>query len=428
MEVADWQRDFIHGQCLQNLLSSRVPEEGWFIAAPGYSPYGNYVWFRDNAECAMALDEYSATFGETRFFGITANALLRAFHYFESKKDGVDKLSGMRNKVMNPEFYNSSYHPHARVSQNGETIAGPWNNIQYDSVARSVIALTKHLALTRDKSTFARCEAGLRVAMKYLFDSIWDQSSNRKMLTVCANEWEEKEEAHLRNPLFSSVVGLLYAASRDCSMLEEYMSLKEINLAEYQRETESMLKAFFLRDGELKMIKRFEEPPTGTCSTSLWLLTTYGVFPTNGEVFEKTLNMIAGSRYLSVDLDPKDMRGNKSKGVRRYEVGTGSNGHAEFSPFVDHYWGGQAWIITTAQLATGLAMKGDLERAHDLFTSCLQTRNREGTLPEQFDGTYFDASSYAKWKEWSHASAPAPWLAWSHAEVIRAYTVIHKSN
>ena len=376
----------------------------------------------------MALDEYAAAFGETRFFEITASALSRAFRYFESKKDGVDKLSGMSNKVTNPEFYNSSYHPHARVSQNGETIAGPWNDIQYDSVARSVIALTKHLALTRDKSTFERCEAGLRVAMKYLFDSIWDQSANRKMLTVCANEWEEKDEPHLRSPLFSSVVGLLYAASRHCSMLEEYMSLKEINLAEYQRETESMLKAFFLRDGELKMIKRFEEPPTGTCSTSLWLLTTYGVFPTNGEVFEKTLNMIAGSRYLSVDLDPKDMRGNKSKGVRRYEVGTGSNGHAEFSPFVDHYWGGQAWIITTAQLATGLAMKGDLERAHDLFTSCLQTRNREGTLPEQFDGTYFDASSYAKWKEWSHASAPAPWLAWSHAEVIRAYTVIHKSN
>jgi GH15 family glucan-1,4-alpha-glucosidase len=376
----------------------------------------------------MALDEYSSTFGEARLFEITARALTRAFRYFETVEEGVNRLSELQNKLTNPEFYNSSHHPHARVSEDGQPIPGPWNDIQYDSAARTVIALAKHMALTRDESTFKKCEAGLKISLKYLFDSVWDRSDNRARLTVCANEWEEKEEPHLRSPLFSSVTGLLCAASRYGLTLEEYVQIKDIDLKECQKQTESMLREFFIRDGVIKMIKRYEEPPTGNCSSSLWLLTTYDIAPVKSQTFENTINTLTESNYLSVELDLKDNPGRKGRVLRRYEITQNDNERGNKSTYVDHYWGGQAWIITTAQLATGFAKRGDLERAQDLFNLCLQARSDDGKLPEQFPGTFYDPSRYAEWKEWSRSNTPAPWLAWSHAEVIRAYTSICNAN
>lgn len=428
LDLTAEQTEYIHGQCLENLLSARVESEGWFIAAPGYPPYGNYVWLRDNAECAMALDEYSATFGDKRLFEYSAKALLRSFRYFETKEKGVGILTRMKSKVANPEFYNASYHPHARLSNRGEELTTPWNNIQYDSVARTVIALARHLSLTRDAELFEHCRSGLKVAMTYLFDAIWDNSSTERMLTVSANEWEERDEAHLRRPLFSSVVGLLFASSREAANLQEYIDMRGIDLKEDERQTESMLKSFFIRDGVVRMIKRFEEPPVGVCSSSLWLFTTYGIFAQGGEIFDKTLDSLEWNGNLTVELGPENLSTKKACGLRRYEI---ANLNASQSPdayFVDEYWGGQAWIITTAQLSVALAMKGDFENAYNLLNVCLRARSSEGRLPEQFEGTYFDKRKHEKWKELSHALTPPQWLAWSHAEVIRAYIAIRNIN
>lgn len=422
------EKSYIQGQCLENLLGARVEGQGWFIAAPGYAPYGNYVWLRDNAECVMALDEYSAATGNRTLFDYTSKALQRSFRYFETKEKGVNILRGMKSKVVNPEFYNDLYHPHARLSQIGEELTAPWNNIQYDSVARTVIALARHLAFTRDASLYQKCEPGLKVALRYLFDAIWDNSGSERMLTVSANEWEERDEAHLRKPLFSSVVGLLYAASRHVTSLQEYLDLRDIEVREYERQTESMLRAFFLNNGVVRMIKRFEEPAVGTCSSSLWLLTTYGVFSPRSEVFDKTLNSLAWSENLVVELGLKSHAERRACGLRRYEIASWDPTFSAGEFYVDQYWGGQAWIITTAQLATALASRGELERAKDLFRLCLQARDSNGKLPEQFDGTYLDRKKYENWMELTRSKAPPQWLAWSHAEVIRAYMAINTVN
>jgi GH15 family glucan-1,4-alpha-glucosidase len=332
----------------------------------------------------------------------------------------------METKLANPEFYNHSYHPHARLSENGTELTTPWNNIQYDSVARTIIALAKHLSLTHDKELLEKCKTGARVAISYLFDAIWDHSGTRRMLTVCANEWEEKDEPYLRGPLFSSVVGLLCAASRQCTIFEEFFEMQDINLKEYERQTESMLKGFFLQDGEVRMIKRFQEPPAGTCSTSLWLLTTYDVFPVKSEIFDKTIDSFRRNKNLAIEIGLHNGTGNKVRALRRYELPNGHDPNGGPS-HVDKYWGGQAWIITTAQLATGLARRGELEEASDALNLCLRARNSEGELPEQFEGTYIDLAAHEKWKEWTGTSGPAPWLAWSHAEVLRAFAAIHAS-
>ncbi len=421
------QDDYIHGQCLENLLHARVRDDGWFIAAPGYVPYGNYVWLRDNAECVIALDKYAATFGETRLFDISAKALYRSFRYIESKEKGVKTLSMMQSKLANPEFYNQSYHPHARLTGNGEELTAPWNNIQYDSVSRCLIALAKHLAYTRDTSLFEKCRPGVRVAISYLFDAIWEHSGPRRLLTVCANEWEEKDEPHLKSPLFSSVVGLLHAASRECIALEEHIEVKDIKLEEYEKQTRSMLTGFFLKDDEVRMMKRFQEPPAGTCSTSLWLLTTYDVFPVKGDIFDRTLDSLRLNKNLAVELDLNHGASGKVRALRRYEVPNGSDPSGG-PVHVDTYWGGQAWIITTAQLATCLARRGHVDEASDTLNLCLQARNSEGELPEQFEGTYMGETDHEKWKEWTGTSTPAPWLAWSHAEVLRAYAAIHNAR
>jgi hypothetical protein len=443
MELTETEADYVHDGCLTNLLTASVEGDGWFMAAPGYAPYGNYVWHRDNAECIMALDEYAATFGEARLFETTSKAILRSFLYFESKQKGVERLSGMKVKLTNAEFYDNSNHPHARLTRNGEELPGPWNNIQYDSVARMVVALAKHLSLTRNVGLFERCKAGLGVALRYLTDSIWDQSGSQRALTVCANEWEEKDEPHLRGPLFSSVVGLLYASGKySRTVLQEYTDFRGLDLEGYEKQTESMLKGFFVKDGVIRMIKRFDESPVGVCSTALWLLTSFDAFSPGGEVFDKTLDSLMSNRNLGVRLRTIDGASSGSSGggssdsvvaLRRYELSQPEmpsegataregNGH------VDTYWGGQAWIITTAQLATALAMRGDATQAKELLSVCLETRSAEGTLPEQFEGTYHDHAYHEKWREWSKARTPAPWLAWSHAEVMRAFAAVHRAS
>ena len=154
MELRGAEVDYVRGGCLTNLLTARVEGDGWFMAAPGYAPYGNYVWHRDYGECILALDEYASSFGEARLFEVTAKAILRSFLYFESKRKGVERLSGMKVKLTNPEFYDGANHPHARLSGKGDELSSPWNNIQNDSVARMVVALAKHLSLTRDAGLF----------------------------------------------------------------------------------------------------------------------------------------------------------------------------------------------------------------------------------------------------------------------------------
>jgi hypothetical protein len=482
MEGQTTSLEFLQGKCLKNLLSTRVEGDGWFVAAPDYSPYGDYVWHRDNAECVMALDEYAATFGETDLFEITAKAILRSFIYFESKQKGVAKLSKMKSRLTNPEFYDSAYHIHARLSMKGDELSGPWNTIQYDSVARMVVALAKHLSLTRNSRLFERCKPGLSVAYQYLCDAIWDEGGSRRVLTVCANEWEEKDEPHLRGPIFSSVVGLLFASGKySRSVLQQYLDLRDLDLDDYTKHTESMLKGFFVRDGVVRMLKRFDESPVGLCSTALWLLTTYDAFPLQGDVFRKTLDALVRSRGLGVRLkrgttptttssssggsgvygtSSADSEGNSSSSssdsgvvaLRRYELTTperragarvgaalttttspaaaaaaASAPVSETTGHVDTYWGGQAWIITTAQLATAIAMTGDVKRARDILDICLRARDSEGRLPEQFEGTCYDQSYYERWREWSQERAPAPWLSWSHAEVLRAYTAIYRA-
>lgn len=424
LKLSEDLESYMQGQCVNSLLSARIPEEGWFIAAPGYPPYGNYVWLRDNAECAMALDQYASTLGENGYFDITAKAILRAFRYLESVEKGVDRLVGLKTKLNNPDFYDGRYHPHARITQNGDPIPGPWNDIQYDSTARTIIALAKHLQLTHDISLIEKCRTGLRVAVRYLFDAIWDSSGSHKSLTVCANEWEEKDEPHLRSPLFSSVLGLLYAASRECSDLEEFVCFKDLDFKEFENVTRSMLAEYFVRDGVLRMIKRFGEPSTGICTSSLWLLTSYDVFPTKSEPFEKTVDSLLQSKTLSVELRLNHGQDKNVLGMRRYEIENG----VEHSPYVDQYWGGQAWVITTAQLAIALSMKGDVQSANDMFCLCLQARNADGKLPEQFDGTFLSKPKHDLWKEWSNVETPPLWLAWSHAEVLRAYVAIYRSN
>jgi hypothetical protein len=444
MELTSTEVDYVRGECLTNLLTASVEGDGWFMAAPGYEPYGNYVWHRDNAECIMALDEYAATFGEGRLYETTGRAILRSFLYFESKQKGVDKLSGMKVKLTNPEFYNASNHPHARLARDGQELPGPWNNVQFDSVARMVVALAKHLSLTRDAGLLQKCKSGLGVALQYLTQAIWDESGPQRALTVCANEWEERDEPHLRGPLFSSVVGLLHASGKySRSVLQEYVDFKGLDLEGYEKQTESMLKGFFVRDDVIRMIKRFDESPVGVCSTALWLLTSFDAFPPGGNVFDRTLDSLMRNRHLGVELRSIDgASGGEGSGgggdntvvaLRRYELSqperqadgaAARDGHGH----IDTYWGGQAWIITTAQLATALAMRGDVPQATDLLSVCLDARDAEGSLPEQFDGTYHDQAYHEKWREWSHACTPAPRLAWSHAEVLRAYAAIYRAS
>ena len=330
---------------MKNLLLAQDETEGWFVAAPGYGPYGGFVWHRDSAECVMALDVFASASGRRDIFEITEKALARSFRAIAEKEDGVKKLSEMKVKVSNPGFYDDKLHPHCRLRKDGQEVGEPWNNIQYDSVARLVVALSRHIALAGgvDQEEFKN---GLRVAASYLFDSIWDQVEGRRWLTVCANEWEEKDEPHVGGPLFSSVVGTLHAASLAAKELQQFFPLPEVG--EFTKLTMDMLLGLFTEKGSLKMLKRYHESPIGTCSTSLWLLTDYRVFPNDMPLFRKTVSEVVKSLYTEAMREATGGGVQMMGGLRRYLIPEDRHGLHTFHP--DGYWGGQAWVITTAQL------------------------------------------------------------------------------
>lgn len=415
-------RLYIEDGCLANLLLAQDRDEGWFIAAPGYRPYGDYVWQRDNAECVIALDMYASSSGRTDIFERTEKALVRSFRAVEEKEEGIRKLSSMKRKLFNPEFYDDKLHPHCRLTREGKEVVQPWNNIQYDSIARMLIALEKHIN-AKGKVIPERFEKGVHLSVVYLFDAIWDEIEGNRWLTVCANEWEEKDEPHIGGPLFSSVVGTILAASRSVQKLQNHFNLPDVR--EYEKITAEMLKGFFAEKGSLKMLKRYKQPASGTCSTSLWLLNDFEVFPDEPSIFKKTVSDVVKVLY-SENLKYSSKEVKLIGGLRRYMIPAEDKGIHGFHH--DRYWGGQAWVITTAQLSRSMAAIGLNDAAETLLKNCIETRDHEGRLPEQIEGTYLDHRMHEAWMQSTGESSPPPWLAWSHAEVLKAYVTLKQMN
>lgn len=414
---------YLADECVRNLLLTQDETEGWFVAAPGYGPYGDFVWHRDSAECVMALDMFASTSGRRGIFERTERALARSFRAIADKEEGVKKLSEMTAKVSNPGFYDDRLHPHCRLRKDGQEVGEPWNNVQYDSVARLVVALSRHIALEGgvDQEKFKK---GLQVATSYLFDAIWDQVEGRRWLTVCANEWEEKDEPHVGGPLFSSVVGTIYAASLAAKDLQQLFPLPDVS--EFTKLTMDMLLGLFRESEDLKMLKRYHESPIGTCSTSLWLLTDYRVFSNDTPTFRETISEVVKSLYTETTREAPGGGVNLMGGLRRYFIPETPDGLHAFHP--DGYWGGQAWVITTAQLSRAMAILGRHDAAETLLKNCLETRDPEGRLPEQFDGTFLDHRQHELWKTNTGESTPPPWLAWSHAEVLKTCATLQELN
>ena len=75
-----------------------------------------------------------------------------------------------------------------------------------------------------------------------------------------------------------------------------------------------------------------------------------------------------------------------------------------------------------------MAILGRYDAAETMLKSCLETKDSEGRLPEQFDGTFLDHGQHELWKTNTGESTPPPWLAWSHAEVLKTYVTLREMN
>ena len=422
-QLSSEDRLYLQDGLLKNLLLAQDDSQGWFVAAPGYRPYGDFVWHRDNAECAMALDMYASFNDEKKVFERSERALLRSFQAVAAKERGVDKLVQIRKKLFNPEFFDDSLHPHCRLRRDGEEVGKPWNNIQYDFMARLLVALSKHIQKAPPHD-YSRFEQGVKTVVKYLFGAVWDEVDGSMWLTVCANEWEEKDEPHIAGPLFSSVVGTINSAAENIGVLQSYFNVGEVK--EFGEITRNMLHGFFKENESLRMLKRYHERPVGLCSTSLWLFNDFGVFPAASDVFRNTISDIVKSLYVESAFS-KSGASHITGGLRRYVIPDLSNGTSAPGFYADGYWGGQAWIITTAQLSRCMAALGEHDAAETLLKNCIETRDSEGKIPEQINGTFIDSRQHENWKVMSGENYPPPWLAWSHAEVLKAYVALFDS-
>lgn len=335
----------------------------------GRDTYG-YVWPRDAAFSAMALDSAGDHNLTKRFFGFC--------------NDVVSEGGYFMHKYRPDRSLGSSWHPWIR---NGK-LELP---IQEDETAAVLFALWNHYAISRDLEF-----------IEQIYDSLIKRAADfmtahcdpyLKLPKASYDLWEEKFGTSTYTA--SAVYGALSAAARFSGILG-----KRGNEERYRQaadEIKQSILKYLYNPGEQMFYKMINPlnvalkiDRTLDMSTAAGLL-RFGVLSADDERLEKFMTHIEERLRCKTPLG----------GVARYE-GDIYYRTSEGIP-------GNPWIITTMWLAQYYIARGkevgDLTPAKELIEWAVRHASTAGILPEQLD-PYTGA----------HVSASP--LAWSHAEYV----------
>ena len=363
----------------QFYLRSHVDKRGAIIAsgdsdmllAGGRDTYA-YMWPRDAAYAAVALDWIGDRHGARKFFELV-NELLTDEGYLMHKYR-PDKSLG------------SSWH--------GWMVGGhPELPIQEDETALVLWALWQHWEASRDLDfissiydSFIKKAASFLVSYRDVYTGLPKQSYNL---------WEERFGVHTYTA--SSVYAGLAAASRFAAMLGKDRAAhhfgtvaEEIRLAIvkhlFNPENNGFYRSFYIDPNGITAYDRTVD------ASSAYGVFIFGVLPPDDPMLREAMRMT--EERLTVRTS--------TGGVARYEGDNYYRGTNEVT--------GNSWFITTlwfAQYAIALATDDQgLERVRGYMEWTVQNASPSGILGEQLD-------PYTR----AHLSATP--LTWSHAEYIR---------
>ncbi len=329
-----------------------------------------YVWPRDAAFCAIALEKAGDFNASSRFFKF-ASEIITSEGFFMHKYR-PDKSLG------------SSWHPWVREGQKNFPI-------QEDETAEVIYALWQHYELSRDLEFIESVYNGL---IKKAADFMVSYRDEKTGLPKASYDlWEQDYGIHTFTA--SAVYGALLAAAKFAKLLGKLESeRKYIDTAESIKE--SIMK--YLYDREEGVFYKYinTEGKHPQINRTLDMSSVYGIY-----------------KFQVLAADDVLLKRCIEKTVSKLEVKTPIGGIARYEGDAYHFRGGDIpgnpWVITTMWLAQYYIeiakSESDMEPVRRLISWAVKRANSAGILAEQYDpytGEHISASP----------------LAWSHAEYV----------
>lgn len=358
-------------------MRAAVDEGGSVIASAdasmlqgGKDTYG-YMWPRDGAYIAMALDKSGDSQASRKFF--------------EFSDDVLSAEGYLMHKFRPDRSLGSSWHPWIR----NDKIAFP---IQEDETALTLIALLKHYEHTRDLEFIEKLYVPFIEKMADFMCQYRDEGTGLPLPSY--DLWEEKYGVHtytaatvygaLRSAaVFAEILGKTSTRDRYEKVASEIKQAIETHL--YDESIGAFVKMVELGDSGV------ERKDKAIDISSLFGIVQFGVLPLDDERVKSTFAKTEEALSLQTEVG----------GIARYQD------DAYYR--IDQNTPGNSWILTTLWLAqckiARAKNEADLDSVKEVLAWCVDHALPTGVLPEQLH---------------PHTGEPlsATPLTWSHAEYV----------
>jgi isomaltose glucohydrolase len=351
-------------QSLDTITRHQHPS-GAYPAAPTFSAYQGYAWFRDGAFIADGVSRYGDAASASAFHDWCARVLT-------SRRSTVDALRSLAEGGKRPA---TEMMLPTRFALSGEDGTDPWWDFQLDGYGTWLWALVAHAQ--RHGLDPAPWRAGVEVAVDYL-TAFW--------ATPCYDWWEENPEHRHVSTLGAIAAGLRAVTGQ--GLLDPERDRAAARVAD---EIRDLVLAQGVHDGHL----------------TKWLGTA--------EVDASLLACVTPFRLLEPD-DPRAVR--TVEVVReRLVVELGTHRYP-----TDVFYGGGQWPLLTCLLGWNLVAMGDEAGALACLRWAAAQADEFGQLPEQVGHHLLAPEHVAEWVDrWGPVARP---LLWSHGMYLTLATAL----
>ena len=337
------------------VLRSMCSENGAIIASSdsdidriGGDTY-DYVWPRDAAWCAIALDQCGYHEITRRFFNFIFNA--------------TTEKGYLLHKYYPTGSFGSTWQPvpFIQIDQTGIVLYALWNFYQ---TTGDVEFVAEHWP---DSLKMANFLAEWRNKTTKLPHPSWDI-------------WEEREAATTYSA--SAVCAGLNAASQ----LAQLVGLDE-HASHFEKASNEVRDGIlqYLYDEKLGRFLRSMDPRDETLDSSFLGTNAFGIFQPQDPRIARTVNAIEQQLWVTGQIG----------GIARYQ----GDGYLRTSPGII----GNPWILTTLYLSIIRSDTGDLAKARALIEWATERAYSTGLLPEQVNATNGSPVGVLP-LAWSHAA------------------------
>jgi GH15 family glucan-1,4-alpha-glucosidase len=336
---------------------------GAYPAAPTFSAYQGYAWFRDGAFVADGVSRFGDVSSASRFHDWCARVLT-------SRRSTVDSLRSLAERGKRPA---TEMMLPTRFTLAGEDGTDPWWDFQLDGYGTWLWSLVAHAR--RHELDLVRWRDGVEVAVDYLM-AFW--------ASPCYDWWEENPEHRHGSTLGAVFAGLravggrgLLDPARDQSATRAAAEIRELVLAQG------------VSGGHL----------------TKWLGTS--------ELDASLLACVTPFRLLEPD-DPMAVR-TVSEVRDRLTVDQGTHRY-----LADVFYGGGQWPLLTCLLGWNLLAMGDEAGALACLRWAAEQADESGQLPEQVGHHLLAPGHEGEWLDrWGPVAKP---LLWSHGMYLTLAT------